>query len=56
MAELHREDTPTLSHGSELGGVAEHFGQRHFGLDFGLSIIDGLPFDLTTAGGEITDD
>ena len=50
VAELHRENTPTLSHGSELGGIAEHLGQRHLGLDLGLAVFDGLPFDLTTAG------
>ena len=56
MAEFHREDTPTLGHGSELGGVAEHLGQGHLGLDLGLPAVHGLTLDLSTAGGEIADD
>ena len=56
VAELHREDTPTLGHGSELGGVAEHLGQRHLGLDLGQPVIDGLSFNLTATGREVADD
>ncbi len=36
-ARLHRVGGAALGQGADGGGVAEHFGQRHFGVDGGLA-------------------
>ena len=53
MTELHRENTPTLGHGSEFGGIAEHLGQGHLGRDFRRSVVDGLALDLSSRRGQV---
>ena len=53
MTEMGRENSPTLSHGSEFGGITEHLGQGHLGGDFRRSVVDGLAFYLSPAGGQV---
>ena len=53
---FHREGGHALAHGADDGGVAEHLGQGHLGLDDGegLAVLGGV--DHAAAAVEVADD
>ena len=56
MVEFHGVDTSTLSHGTEIGDVAEHVRKRDEGSDdLGIGLLDHA-IDATTSGRDITHD
>src|SRR5574343_474021 len=57
MLEFHRVGGATLRKGAQRGGIAEHFGQRHFRLDnLDTTRLVFHALDDAAAGGQVTHD
>ena len=47
---------PALGFAPQIGGVTEHLGQRHVGVDLGGAVAGNHTQDAAPAGGNVADD
>ena len=56
VAGLHGVVATALGLGTQVGGIAEHLGQRHIGVNLDSTGTGDLAQDVTTAGNNIAND